>query len=174
MWQVRRLTAPEWEGVSPFVHGAIGWPSCPLSAPCYSKFMSSRFLHPLACRLPRAEREAVVLMAITRGVSVSALLKQALRHYLNGVHPGVNAASLNSVPSVGQNPSETRLQSPQPRGLAEAFAASLTAAPNNGKSNGSARWVETNIGMGGSYLNRRLRPRPRRLPPSGNCWTETL
>src|SRR6516225_723445 len=54
--------------------------------------MSSRHLHPLSCRLPRGERAAVVTFAASRGMSVSALLKAALRNYLGSpisVDPGV-------------------------------------------------------------------------------------
>jgi len=44
--------------------------------------VSSRHLHPVSCRLPRGERAAVVTLAASLGMSVSALLKAALRHYL--------------------------------------------------------------------------------------------
>ena len=140
---------------------------------CYSVLMSSRYLHPLACRLPRAEREAVVAIAILHGVSISRLIKEALRHYLGGVNPGVNPGSTLSVPSVGPKSAASGRQSPQPKSLAEAYAASLTVAPPDGKSIGSARWVETDIGLPSTFLNRRLKPRPQRQPPRDNCFIET-
>ena len=52
--------------------------------------MSSRYLHPIACRLPRAERNAIAEFARRQDLSVSALAKEALRRMLFGVHPGVN------------------------------------------------------------------------------------
>lgn len=55
--------------------------------------MSSRYLHPLACRLPRKERNAIDEIARTNKMSVSALTKEALRRMLFGVHPGVNMPS---------------------------------------------------------------------------------
>jgi hypothetical protein len=54
--------------------------------------VSSRYLHPVSCRLPRSERAAVVTLAASRGMTVSALLKAALRNYLSSpisVDPGV-------------------------------------------------------------------------------------
>jgi hypothetical protein len=42
----------------------------------------SRPLHPLACRIGRAERAQIVAFARAQGVSVSMLLKTALRNYL--------------------------------------------------------------------------------------------
>jgi len=52
--------------------------------------MSSRYLHPIACRLPRAERDAIAEIARRQDLSNSALVKEALRRMLFGVHPGVN------------------------------------------------------------------------------------
>ena len=52
--------------------------------------MSSRYLHPIACRLPRKEKNAIDEIARTNKMSVSALTKEALRRMLFGVHPGVN------------------------------------------------------------------------------------
>ncbi len=54
------------------------------------RVMSSRYLHPIACRLPRAERNAIAEIARRQDLSVSALAKEALRRMLFGVHPGVN------------------------------------------------------------------------------------
>ena len=54
----------------------------------------SRPLHPLACRIGRAERAAVVAFAHRQCMSVSGLLKTALRAYLASqpdVQPTVNA-----------------------------------------------------------------------------------
>jgi len=58
----------------------------------------SRTLHPLACRIGRAERAQIVQFAHAQGLSVSGLLKTALRRYLASqpaypvqpVHAGVN------------------------------------------------------------------------------------
>jgi hypothetical protein len=73
--------------------------------------MSSRHLHPLSARLPRAERAAVVAFACSRGVSISSVLKTALRAYLKGVDAGVDAHSQDRVatapdgsPQHGQTP----------------------------------------------------------------------
>jgi hypothetical protein len=52
--------------------------------------MSSRNLHPLACRLPRAERMQAVAFARSNGLSNTALLKIALREFLKA-QPAVNA-----------------------------------------------------------------------------------
>lgn len=41
-----------------------------------------RPLHPLACRIGRAERAAVVAFARERGISVSGLIKNAVRAYI--------------------------------------------------------------------------------------------
>ena len=65
--------------------------------------MSSRYLHPIACRLPRAERNAIAEFARRQDLSVSALTKEALRRMLFGVHPGVNPPenfSLNEVATI--------------------------------------------------------------------------
>jgi hypothetical protein len=54
--------------------------------------MSSRYLHPVSCRLPRNERAAIVTAAASSGMTVSALLRAALRNYLGSpisVDPGV-------------------------------------------------------------------------------------
>ena len=56
----------------------------------YTQRMSSRYSNPLAVRLPRSERAAVKEYAALQGMSVSALLKEALRWLLDGVHPGVH------------------------------------------------------------------------------------
>jgi len=63
---------------------------CGISASCPAH------LHPLACRVGRAERASVVAFAHRQGMSVSGLLKTALRQYLAAqpdlqpVHAGVN------------------------------------------------------------------------------------
>jgi hypothetical protein len=41
-----------------------------------------RPLHPLACRIGRVERAAVVAFARERGISVSGLIKNAVRTYI--------------------------------------------------------------------------------------------
>jgi len=56
----------------------------------------SRTLHPLACRVGRAERAQVVAFARAQGLSVSMLLKTALRAHIAAqpaVDAGVNAPS---------------------------------------------------------------------------------
>jgi hypothetical protein len=69
--------------------------------------MSSRYLHPVSSRLPRGERSAVVAFAVSHRMSVSALIKNALRYYIasqNDVDPGVHQAhspQLNSAPTLG-------------------------------------------------------------------------
>jgi hypothetical protein len=128
--------------------------------------MSSRHLHPLACRLPREERNAIVTIAVARGISVSGLLKAALRHYLSAVHSGVNAGPILPAATDVPHLSATGPQSSQSRGLAQAFAAGLPVAPTGRKSNERKGWVETNIGMGSTFLNRRLKPRPQRQSPN--------
>lgn len=135
--------------------------------------MSSRYLHPLACRLPRAEREAVVAIAVARGVSVSGLIKLALRQYLAGVHPGVNAGSNLPAASVGPKPPATRQQPSQPRSLSEAFEASRRAVPTSVNANGNGCWVDTDNRAVGTALNRRLKPRPQRPPQSGKYFIDT-
>jgi hypothetical protein len=65
--------------------------------------VSSRHLHPLSARLPRGERAAVVTLAASRGMSVSALLKAALRNYLGSpisVDPGVYQSHSPEPPEV--------------------------------------------------------------------------
>lgn len=51
--------------------------------------MSSRHVHPLACRLSRAERAAVVARAHRLGLTVSGYIKALLRADA-AAHPGVN------------------------------------------------------------------------------------
>ncbi len=81
--------------------------------------MSSRYLHPIACRLPRAERNAIAEFARRQDLSVSALTKEALRRMLFGVHPGVNPPenfSLNEVATIPVPPTwEERQNGPFPR-----------------------------------------------------------
>ena len=135
--------------------------------------MSSRNLHPLACRLSRGSK-CDWGMAIARGVSVSGLIKQALRQYLSGVHPRRVRRVFFPALGAGSNPSVTRLQSPQHKGLPEAFAASPTAASNNGEPNGSRGWIDTDVGLVGTFFNRRLKPKPPPdSPPSGNKFVDT-
>jgi hypothetical protein len=136
--------------------------------------MSSRYLHPLACRLPRAKRDAVVATAIARGVSVSGLIKEALRHYLGGVDPGVHARYNHPAPNTGPNATVTPQHSPRSRGLAEAFAAGQPASPTGRNPNASGRWVDMDIGLPGASLNQRLKPRPRPEPPSGKKFVDTF
>ena len=66
--------------------------------------MSSRYLHPIACRLPRAERNAIAEFARRQELSVSALAKEALRRMLFGVHPGVNPPGNFSLNEVASKP----------------------------------------------------------------------
>ena len=69
--------------------------------------MSSRYLHPIACRLPRAERNAIAEFARRRDLSVSALVKEALRRMLFGVHPGVNPPGNFSFTEEALKPDKT-------------------------------------------------------------------
>ena len=69
--------------------------------------MSSRNLHPIACRLPRAERNAIADFARRRDMSVSALAKEALRRMLFGVHPSVNPPVNFSLTQEGLKPDKT-------------------------------------------------------------------
>ena len=69
--------------------------------------MSSRYLHPIACRLPRAERNAIAEFARRQDLSVSALAKEALRRMLFGVHPGVNAPGNFSFATDARKPEKT-------------------------------------------------------------------
>ena len=69
--------------------------------------MSSRYLHPIACRLPRAERNAIAEFARRQDLSVSALAKEALRRMLFGVHPGVNAPGNLSFTGEPLRPDKT-------------------------------------------------------------------
>ena len=71
--------------------------------------MSSRYLHPIACRLPRAERNAIAEFARRQDLSVSALAKEALRRMLFGVHPGVNAPGNFSFTEEALKPDKTAL-----------------------------------------------------------------
>lgn len=52
--------------------------------------MSSRHHMPLSCRLPVSHRATVVRIAAQRGMTVSSLIKEALKPYIDGVHLGVN------------------------------------------------------------------------------------
>jgi hypothetical protein len=79
--------------------------------------MSSRHLHPVSCRLPRSERAAVVTLAASRGMSVSALLKAALRYYLGSpisVDPGVYQPPSPEPPPLHAMVILPRRQSPRP------------------------------------------------------------
>jgi hypothetical protein len=71
--------------------------------------MSSRSLHPLSVRLPRAERDLVIGYARSRRVSISSVLKTALRRYLPGVHAGVDTRSQDAAAIA----SRSAAQSPQ-------------------------------------------------------------
>lgn len=51
--------------------------------------MSSRHVHPLACRRSRTKRAAVVAYARANGFSISGLLNAALDEFM-AAHPGVN------------------------------------------------------------------------------------
>jgi hypothetical protein len=138
--------------------------------------MSSRHLHPLACRVPRADRNAIVAIADARGMSISALIKEALFSYLKGVHSGVNLPPIIPVANAGPGPSATGQQStilPRPKTLADLFVASPPAAPNLGKPNGCNAFVETDIGIGALTRNRRSKPQPQGPSPRGKSWTET-
>jgi hypothetical protein len=63
--------------------------------------MSSRHSHPISCRLPRKERADVVAFARNRGLSLSGLLKVAVRRYISSetaVYPGVHQGALSQEP----------------------------------------------------------------------------
>lgn len=73
----------------------------------FGHVMSSRHLHPLACRLPRAERASAVAFARARGLSVSGLIKAALRAYLaaqsavdGGVHKRIAPSLSDAVQAI--------------------------------------------------------------------------
>jgi hypothetical protein len=66
---------------------------------CYRAGVSSRYLHPLACRAPRAFCMAVVAAARRREMSVSAFIKEALRRHLDSVDVGVNMPADSRAPN---------------------------------------------------------------------------
>lgn len=68
--------------------------------------MSSRYLHPIACRLPRKEKNAIDEIARTNKMSVSALTKEALRRMLFGVHPGVNLPANIEIITASEMPQD--------------------------------------------------------------------
>ena len=67
----------------------------------------SRPLHPLACRVGRAERASVVAFARAQGMSVSGLMKTALRQYL-AAQPAFDPPPV--VPAQPVNGGVNRLQ----------------------------------------------------------------
>ena len=58
--------------------------------------MSSRYHLVLSFRLTVAHRAKVVRIAARRGLSISSLIKEALRPYIDGVDDGVDAQSVIS------------------------------------------------------------------------------
>ena len=60
----------------------------------------SRSLHPLACRIGRAERASIVAFAHSQGLSVSGLLKVALRQYLASQPAAVAQPAVLAQPPV--------------------------------------------------------------------------
>jgi hypothetical protein len=76
----------------------------------------SRPLHPLACCIGRAERASVVAFAHARGLSVSGLMKTAVRQYIAS-QPAVVAQPVVHQPpvNVGVNrPLSDTLRMPSP------------------------------------------------------------
>ena len=67
--------------------------------------MSSRTLHPLACRVSRRERAAIVAAAARRRVAVSRFIKNLLEPYfdetgnVDSVHASVNNLLSDAAPS---------------------------------------------------------------------------
>jgi hypothetical protein len=60
----------------------------------------SRPLHPLACRIGRAERASIVAFAHAHGVSVSGLMKTAVRQYITSQPAVVAQPVLPTQPPV--------------------------------------------------------------------------
>lgn len=80
--------------------------------------MSSRHLHPVAARVSRSFRAAIVSTARRQGISVSALIKEALHKHLGDVDAGVNApprSAASTAPVLRPDP--TPLASDTPRKL---------------------------------------------------------
>ena len=75
--------------------------------------MSARPLHPLACRIGRAERASVVAFARAQGLSVSGLMKTALRQYLAAQPAFVAPPAVTTQPvNGGVNRLQDSLASP--------------------------------------------------------------
>ena len=81
--------------------------------------MSSRHLHPLSVRLPRAERNAVVAFACSRGVSISSVLKTALRRYLPEGTLGVDTHSQDRVATALDGAAQGAQSSSEPFGAVD-------------------------------------------------------
>ena len=93
--------------------------------------MSSRHLHPVAARVSRRFRAAIVGAARSQGISVSALIKEAVRKHLGEVDPGVNAPSSLVAPTGPVlQPLPTPLASTAPRKLRH-LTASDAAPPSS-------------------------------------------
>lgn len=64
----------------------------------------ARPLHPLACRVGRSERAAVVAFARERGISVSGLIKNAVRQYIAAAPAFEPQPAVVPVPVVPTQP----------------------------------------------------------------------
>jgi hypothetical protein len=132
--------------------------------------MSSRHLHPIACRLPRAQRDAIVQLAFDRGMSISGIIKEALSPYLTGVHPGVSTQADSPSLSDGCRPAPTppNPTPAQPETLAEALTKRL------GYSGTSSQRVFTDkpSSFCPSLPQRAPQKRDRRPAPAGHGMSE--
>ena len=133
--------------------------------------MSSRWLSPLSVRLPRAERGFVVSYARAHDLSISGLIKKALRQYLRGVDAGVDMAPRNGVPDTARDVNSMgRWPSPPsaPRGLADASAASRPGYFTDTHGPVTQTWNKRRAESKHESLERRFGPRQ----PSGDYFTE--
>jgi hypothetical protein len=88
---------------------------------------SRSFHYPLSCRLPVPHRARVVRIAAMRGLSISALIKEALKPYIFGTEADVDAdvdklSVFESVPVRPQIDPRNRIRDDAPLDRAGRFS----------------------------------------------------